>query len=317
MNELPAIIDVLAAGVNVVDVFVRVPEQFSHGEKHEVSEVMVQGGGPAATAACVLACLGWRTGFITRIGDNPLSVIARDDFRRHGVLTEFFIPDAAASPAVAIVQADPRSGDRTIFYTRKDYHILEPADVPVEAVRRSKLVLVDGYEPEAALVMLGAASKAGCRSVLDMETGDRETASKLLKLCTDCILPLGAACALTGEQTPATALHQLANWTSAQLIVTDGTRGSWALTPKGIIHQPAIAVDAVDTTGCGDVFHGAYAAALLDGLALHFCIEFAAWVAAQVALKLGGRTNLPTRDSIRKCDLSMLSSELRAHLLRP
>jgi sulfofructose kinase len=84
-----------------------------------------------------------------------------------------------------------------------------------------------------------------------------------------------------------------------------------------IIHQPAIAVDAVDTTGCGDAFHGAYAAALLDGLALRFCIEFGAWVAAQVALKLGGRTNLPTRDSIRKCDLSMLSPELRAHFLKP
>jgi sulfofructose kinase len=316
MNELAAI-DVLAAGVSVVDVFVRVPEQVSHGEKHEVRELLVQGGGPAATAACVLASLGWRTGFITRIGDNPFSVVARDDLRRHGVLADFFIPDATASPVIAIVQADPRTGERTIFYTRKDYHVLKAADVPVEAVQHSKLVLVDGYEPEAALAMLDAASKAGHRSVLDVEIGDRDSIDKLLALSTDCILPLSAARALTGEETPEAALHRLVQWTSAQLIVTDGTRGSWALTPEGILHQPAIAVDAVDTTGCGDAFHGAYAAALLDGLPLRFCMEFAAWVAAQVALKLGGRTNLPTRDSIRKSDLSMLSPELRAHFLKP
>jgi sulfofructose kinase len=135
-------------------------------------------------------------------------------------------------------------------------------------------------------------------------------------LGTDCILPLAAARVLTDEKTPEAALRRLAQSTSAQLIVTDGTRGSWALTPEGIIHQSAIAVDAVDTTGCGDAFHGGYAAALLEGLPLHLCMEFAAWVAAQVALKLGGRTNLPTRDSIRETDLSMLSTELRSHLLK-
>ena len=239
-------------------------------------------------------------GQVSRIGENAFSVIAREDLKKYGILADFFIPDAAASPVVAIVQADPRTGERTILYTRKDYHLLKAADVPVEAVYRARIVLVDGYEPEAALAMLDAASKAGCRSVLDVESGDRETSIELLKLSTDCILPLAAARALTSEEAPEIVLHHLAQWTNAQLIVTDGTRGSWALTPEGIIHQPAFAVDAVDTTGCGDAFHGAYAAALLDGLPLHLCMEFAAWVGAQVALKLGGRTNLPTRESIRE-----------------
>ncbi len=316
MNELPEI-DVLAVGVNVVDMFVRLPEHLSHGEKHEVHEMVVQGGGPAATAACTLSCLGWRAGFVARMGENAFSVIAREDFRRYGILADFFIPDASASPVVAIVQADSQTGERTILYTRKDYHLTKASDIPVEAVYRARIVLVDGYEPEAALATLEAASKAGCRSVLDVESGDRETSIKLLKLSTDCILPLGAARALAGEETPEIVLRHLAQWTNAQLVVTDGTRGSWALTPEGPIHQPAIAVDAVDTTGCGDAFHGAYAAALLDGLPLHLCMEFAAWVGAQVALKLGGRTNLPTRESIRKSDLSMLSAALRTHLLKP
>ncbi len=319
MNESPAV-DVFAVGRYVVDIFVRVPEQFSPGEKHEVREMLIQGGGPAATAACVLASLGWRTAFLARAGDDPFSMIARRDLMKYGVLTDFLIPDATASPVVAIVQADSQTGDRTIFYTLKGYHALEAADVPREAVQGCKLLLIDGYEPDAALALLDAAPKTGQRSVLDLEIADRDTdrtkVERLLGSGTDCILPLGAASVLTGEQAPDAALRQLAELTRAQLIVTDGTRGSWALTSAGVIHQPAIAVEAVDTTGCGDAFHGGYAAALLDGLPLPLCMEFAAWVAAQVALKLGGRTNLPTRDSIRQSDLSMLSAELRAHLLR-
>ena len=86
------------------------------------------------------------------------------------------------------------------------------------------------------------------------------------------------------------------------------------LTPEGVINQPAIAVEAVDTTSRGDAFHGGYAAALLEGLPLHLCKDFAAWVGL-VALKFGGRTNVLTRDSNRKSDISMLSAELRSHVL--
>jgi sugar/nucleoside kinase (ribokinase family) len=172
----------------------------------------------------------------------------------------------------------------------------------------------DGYQAEAALAMLEAAHGTDCRAVIDVEAGEPEVSRKLIELATDAILPLGAAQRLSGETGPADALKQLSSWTRAQLIVTDGVNGSWAWTNGGVIHQPSFKVNAVDTTGCGDAYHGAYASALLDGLPLMQRMEFASWVAAQVALKLGGRSNLPTRDSIRRADLSMLSPELKTHL---
>ncbi len=172
----------------------------------------------------------------------------------------------------------------------------------------------DGYQAEAALAMLEAAHGTDCRAVIDVEAGEPEVSRKLIELATDAILPLGAAQRLSGETGPAAALKQLSSWTRAQLIVTDGVNGSWAWTNGEVIHQPSFKVNAVDTTGCGDAYHGAYASALLDGLPLMQRMEFASWVAAQVALKLGGRSNLPTRDSIRRADLSMLSPELKTHL---
>ena len=317
MTDTPAPLDALAVGVNVVDVLVQMPERFTHGDKHPARDIVVHGGGPAATAACVLGSLGWRTGFVTRLGTDALSMITRAEFSQYGVVDEFFIADPEASPIVAVVQVDLRTGERTIFYTAERYRLLKSADIPLDVIRRAKIVLVDGYEPDAAPAVLQTVRDAGGRSVLDVEAGDPSAAMRLLELGTDCILPLSEARALTGAATPEDVLRALTKRTDAQLVVTDGMHGSWALTATGVLHQPAFGVSAVDTTGCGDAFHGAYAAGILGGLPLRCRMEFAAWVAAQVALGLGGRSHLPTRDSLRHADHSVFSPDLRSGLSSP
>ena len=317
MTGGPGPIDAVAVGVNVVDVLLRLPDRFTPGEKQPAGDLAVQGGGPAATAACVLGSLNWRTGFIARLGNDALSLISRVEFNRCGVVDDFFIADPEASPVAAVVQVDPRTGERTIFYTMGRYRFLQSADIPFDAIRRAKVVLVDGYEPEAAFAVLQMVHDTGGRSVLDIERGDGDSAMRLLELSTDCILPLSQARVMTGAATPEDVLHRLSKMSGAQLVVTDGVRGSWALTAAGVLHQPAFVVSTVDTTGCGDAFHGAYAAGILGGLPLRCCLEFASWVAAQVALGLGGRSHLPTRDSLRHMDQSIFSAELRSGLSGP
>jgi sugar/nucleoside kinase (ribokinase family) len=303
--------DVIATGLNIVDVLFRLPAKVNQGDKHEIQEIVIQGGAPAGNAACLLASLGWRTGFIARIGDDTLSGIARAELLRHGVLEEFLIHDSTCSTGSAVVQIDATSGERTVFYSLRGYCSLKREDIPVAEVRRAKLILVDGYEVEAALAMLEAVQGTSCKSVLDLEAGNSDLLRRLVELGTDVILPLQAARRLSGEEDPCAALQKLSTWTKGQLVVTDGVNGSWALTTQGVIHQPAFKVAAVDTTGCGDAYHGAYASALLDGFSLSLRMEFASWVASQVAMKLGGRSHLPTRESIRRADQSSLTPELK------
>ena len=202
-------IDALAIGVNVVDVLVRLPDRFTPGEKHPSRAIAVSGGGPAATAGCVLGSLGWRTGFVTRLGDDAFSMISRVEFKRFGVVDNFFITDPESSPVAAVVQVDSRTGERTIFYSAERYHRLKIQDIPSQAVRDARVVLVDGYERDAAPAVLQMVRDAGNRSVLDLEGGDPDTALRLLKLGTDCILPLSQACILTGAETPEDALQGL------------------------------------------------------------------------------------------------------------
>jgi sugar/nucleoside kinase (ribokinase family) len=248
------------------------------------------------------------------MGSDAMSHIARSELVRHGVLDDFFIHDEASTPGISVVEIEPLSGERTVLYSLKGYGSLKNADIPLSEVKRARLILVDGYETEAALTMLEAIQGTPCHSVLDIEAGDPQTLRRLIELGTHIILPLAAALRLSGQSEVAEALRELSTWTTGQIIATDGVNGSWACTVKGIHHQPAFKVEALDTTGCGDAYHGAYACALLDELPLPLRMELASWIAAQVALKLGGRSNLPTRESLKRRNLAELSSELRRHV---
>jgi sugar/nucleoside kinase (ribokinase family) len=309
-------LDVVVVGLNVVDVLLRTPPVVERGAKHEIQDVVVQGGAPAGNAACLLAQLGWRTGFVARLGHDAVAQIARHDFRRCGVSDSLWIDDPAARPALAIVEIDPADGERTVFYTLAGYRWLAESDVCRETIAAARLVLVDGYEVVGARAALRHAEAAGLHRVVDLEAGDPHQLHELLGLATDAILPLAAAERLAAQSGPEATLETLAARTSAQLIVTDGVAGSWAWTPDGPHHQGAFSVQVVDTTGCGDAYHAAYASALLDGWPLALRMEFAAWVASRVALKLGGRSNLLTRDELAAEDLTSASPELQAAMHR-
>ncbi len=304
--------DVIGIGVNAVDVLLRLPPKITLGGKYEVEDLIIQGGGNAATATCVCASLGWRTGYVVKLGENSLSQIARSEYQTRGVLSDFFIEVPSARPCIAMIQIDDHTAERTIFYNREDYQPLFPSELPVESIKDARGLIIDGYEPDAAETALKAIEGTACRSVLDLERGEPEALRRLLASGTDLILPLATARTLTGKETPEDVLQGLSGMTEGQLVVTDGILGSWALTPEGVIHQKAFPVEAVDTTGCGDVFHGAYAAGLLEGLTLAERLEFAAWIASLAACQIGGRTALLQLESLASLDQSMLTASLRA-----
>ena len=204
------------------------------------------------------------------------------------------------------------------FEPRKTLYHLKREDIKIDIVARfeNDKLIIDGYEPDAAEAVLKAVEGTACRSVLDLESGEPQTFCRLIARGTDLILPMATAHTLTGKNTPEDVLQDLAGMSGGQLVVTDGISGSWALTPEGVIHQKAFLVDAVDTTGCGDVFHGAYAAGLLEGMNLVERLEFAAWMSSIAACHVGGRTAIPSRKQISSLDQSMLTDSLKAILAR-
>ena len=82
--------------------------------------------------------------------------------------------------------------------------------------------------------------------------------------------------------------------------VTLGEAGYVAMVGEKWIERQAYRVQAVDTTGCGDVFHAGFAYGLVHGWNAEKSLDLGAWAAAQVSLQLGGRSGIPTLDALRK-----------------
>ncbi len=299
--------EVLCSGLNVVDLLVSTPEHIRSGQKNECEKILVQGGAPAGNAACGLASLGHETGFIGYFGENTLSQIASHELLRHGVSDRYFHSKPSANPAIAIVQINA-SGERTVLYSMNGYSPFAIADLDETIFHDCKLLLVDGYDVEINTYLLERAKALNIPSILDIEKAELTVMTKMIRLASHAILPLDSCQFFTNEREPEKCLMKAASLTSAQLVITDGANGSWAMDKEKIIHQPSFKVDVIDTTGCGDSFHAAYGSALIQGMALNERLAYASFYASQVARHFGGRTHLPDRsfmdENFKKTELS-------------
>ncbi len=291
--------DLITLGLAAVDVLIRLPEVIVHGNKQFVKDLVIQGGAPVGSSVSAVSRLGFRCATIAKLGDNTLSDIAREQFSRSKVGLDLIVNERSAQPALALVQIDPKTAARTVFIQMDNYGYIRPDEVPLSAISQARVLLVDSYDLDATEAALQAASQSSCRSVLDFESGDPDRMKELMALCNDAILPLATARALSGESDPVTALRSLSSITSARLLVTDGTNGSWALDDGKFIHQPALLVEAIDTTGCGDAYHAGYVVGLLLGFGLQYRMEIGAWLASIVATRVGGREVLPWRGELQ------------------
>ena len=308
--------DLIGVGLVAVDILWITPPDARAGEKNNTPQLIMQGGAPAGSGTCGPAMLGYRAGFLARLGDNILSNIARDEFAARGVAADLFVNAPNAEPAFALVQIDPKTAERTVYYNLTRYQPLQAADLPVAVLRNTRALLLDSFELDATLAALEAVAESPVRTILDLEHGDHARIRQAISKATDSILPWGLAKELTGKNEPGEALAELRALTKGNLLVTDGVRGSWACDGAGIRHQAAFRVAAVDSTGCGDAYHGGYIVGVLEGWDLAMRMEFGAWLAAEVAQALGGRTNLPARKELATRNTAMLSPELRAAVLK-
>jgi sugar/nucleoside kinase (ribokinase family) len=160
-------------------------------------------------------------------------------------------------------------------------------------------LFIDHFGVEGMTWAVRVAREAGVPVVADFERGEMPGFPDLLALVDHLIVSSEFAAWATGVGSPAEAAAQLWNADRRAVVVTCGAEGAWYVAGAGPArHQPAFAVSAVDTTGCGDVFHGAYAAALVRGLDVGERVRFASAAAALKATRRGGQAGAPTLEQV-------------------
>ncbi len=291
--------DVVGVGCCAVDTLGIYEGPIEEDQKMQVYGTTRQGGGLVATGLVAVARLGGRARFIGKLGDDDHARFIVNEFRSEGVDTSCIRTAPGMSAIRTIGVINPSKGFRTLYYCLDDAPVVNPGEVRRADVIAGKVLFVDGFQVAAAIRAAEYARKEGMAILMDAELTPPEN-DRLAALSTHVVASLRFAQSRVGKCDFQTAARKYFRKLSAAdpdkvVAVTSGAKGSYFVWRGGEFHQPAFKPPKiVDTTGCGDVFHGAFAYALSQEMELKKAAELAAAVAALKCRKLGGRAGIPS-----------------------
>jgi sulfofructose kinase len=295
--------DILGFGAVAVDDLLLVDSYPPPDSKMPVREKQREGGGLAGTALVAAARLGACTAYAGVLGDDELSRFTIEGLERAGVdcTSVRYQPDARPYHSTIIV--DLSGGHRTILFTAAGVTSPTAAEVTEELVAACRLLFVDSTVAALGLHVLGLARARGIPVVADLERFSGPEIPELTRQVDHLIVGTGFAGQVTGETDPAVMVRALRTPAHTACVVTAGERGCWYMskeTGDAVCHQPAYRVQVIDTTGCGDVFHGAYAAAIVRGESVPRAIKVASAAAGLKATQPGGRRGIPNWEAVER-----------------
>jgi sugar/nucleoside kinase (ribokinase family) len=291
---------ILCAGIIVLDEVFRVDRFPQPDAKTEAQSFFIVNGGCAANAAVAIARLGGRAALAGPLGGPPgedangdrlLAVLAREEIDCTGCQRLAGVPTALSA-----IFIDAR-GDRMIVTHRDDrLAAATPAD-PTGLVACADAVVADNRFPEFVRPICAAARARGLTVVLD---ADRPTqiSDELFRIATHVVFSAECLRATTGLDDLGVALAAIAGTTPSFLAVTQGPRDVLWREGAALRKSPVFAVDAIDTLGAGDVFHGAFTLALAEGRDVVAALRFAAAAAGLKCTRLGGSMATPRRAEV-------------------
>lgn len=291
-------LDVVGLGHCAVDCLGVVERYPDVDSKTELSEFSMQGGGPVATALVTLATLGVRAGFFGKISDDDFGMFIRQGLRDAGVDTSGLVIEPGKVSPYSFIAVERRTARRTVFWTRGNVEPLRPGEVRFELMQGAKILHVDGNQMEAQIEAAKRARSAGIQVVYDAGS-PRERMDEMMEL-TDVLIASERFAAEMGSGALAESLKRLHAKGPRTVVITIGEEGSVGMEKDETYIVPATSVTATDTTGAGDVYHGAFIYGMLQGWGLRERMRFANTAAALKCRSLGGRAGIPSLQEVQE-----------------
>jgi sugar/nucleoside kinase (ribokinase family) len=305
-------VDIVGLGLATIDIMTLVPRLPGRDDVFKVRSILLEGGGPVATALVAAARLGATTTYLGPFAPTTWGQLARAGLEREGVDTSHAPDRTSGEQSVSVILVDEGTGQRSILFDSGQMPELSPAEVPTELVISARALHIDGTHLEAAIYAAEIARQAGVVVSFDGGAGELWAgAERLLPLVDLMVVARHFAEQHTGQADPLEAGPALLEtYGSRQVVITAGAQGCWywGAAKRGVaqrdaaqhLYQPAIPTKVVDTTGAGDVFHGAYLYAYLRGCPPRRSLAFAAATASLKCQALGGRAGIPARQQVEK-----------------
>lgn len=282
--------DVVGLGLNAMDTICIVPRFPRPNTKIHLRDVRVEPGGQVATALVTCTRLGLKARYIGSVGTDDWGKLQLASLRVENL--QLHVREVAdATSQIAIILLEEGVGERTILW-RRDPRL----NYPVKELRREMIVggrvlHLDGCDSAAALQAARWAREAGMPVVIDIDEIYDDSTPELLRLVDYLIASSDFA------EDP----RELAGRYGCPVVgITRGADGAVFLDHGRLLESPAFKVPVADTTGAGDVFHGAFIYGLLQNWSLEEIIRFSHAVAAMKCMHIGARRGIPTLAEVRE-----------------
>jgi sulfofructose kinase len=253
--------------------------------------------GMAISAACGFTRLGGEAAIWARVGDDVDGAFIRASLAAEGLdVSAIRVLHPGRSSSVAVIV--DRSGQRLVVPFHDPMLDDSAAWLPLDDLRGVAMVHVDARWPAGASLALEAARARGIPTMLDGEIAPREVLARLVPLADFAVFSDAGLLAYTGSSDVDAALVHVAASHDGHVGATCG-RDGYAWCERGLLRRvPAPAVEVVDTLAAGDIFHGAFALAILEGQPVADAARFACTAASLKCARFGGRVGCPTRAEV-------------------
>ena len=291
---------IVGIGACVFDTLYNIPTYPTEDTKMRATGSKVAGGGPVATGLVAASKLGESAAYIGVLSDDNGGVFLARDFQKYGVDTSFVDVKAGYRSFASVLWLCADTATRTCVFDKGNLPALCLNDAQKKAIAEAELLMVDGNEMGAAVEAATVARRNGTRVLYDCG-GLYPEVDKLLAL-TDIMIPSEEfAMGHTGCGNAADAARKLYELYSPEVVVvTQGKRGGILFDGKTVTEYPIYPAEVVDSNGSGDVFHGAFAAAVLKGFDYLKCCHFSSAVSAIKCMGVGARESVPSFETVKK-----------------
>lgn len=284
--------DVVGVGLNATDTLIILPRFPAYGGKVPFEREILSPGGQVASAMVTCSKLGLRAKYIGTLGDDERGRVQLESLRSSGVNIEDIEVRANCPNQSAYILVDRTTGERTVLWHRDECLRIDPAHLTREKIACARLLHIDGHDTPAVARAAEIARAHHIPVTVDVDTiypGFERVLPNVDYLIASSEFPSR----WTHESDPFRALEIIQNEYGMRVAaMTLGANGALARVDGKFIYSPGFVVDCVDTTGAGDVFHGAFCYSVIESMPVRDALEFSNAMAALNCTALGARGHI-------------------------
>lgn len=289
---------IVGIGRCTLDIIFRLPEYPTWEKGVVYDEYSIDGGGQVGTGLVAASKLGATTGYIGTAGSDYAGDLKVESLREWGVDTSHVIRRMGPDGQVILVTVQSGTGERVFNHSdRLDAEPITLDELDYDYITSADYLLLDGSHPEAALETAKWMREAGKQVMLDgSKTAEsiKESTRRLIPFVDVLVCGDGFGEKLAGVGDVFEAGERVLDMGPRIFVETLGERGSVTVTLKKNFETPSFEIEVKDTTGAGDVFHGAYLYGLINGWNPERIALFSTAVSALKCTRMGGRRSSPT-----------------------